>query len=365
MATAITGATGFLGLHLLEHIAADGGGRGSGEVLLLTRRSREDALGLVSRHLEARGFDTPAIGRALGRMEAVHADVTLPRLGLTDDDHAELADRIDEMWHCAGDTTLSDDADHVHGINVEGTRNVLALLDRSARTPALRHASTVAVAGARGEGVIGDDDLDDSYGFHTPYERSKYDAEVLVREWAARTGGSAVVFRPSILVTDRPAYPGRPVNMLEQLQHTIGTVHATLAGSLRGREVPVAVATTVHMVPVEDAAHAMAAAAPRLTGTGVRSCNVVTRRGTSLFEAAGVLAEPFGIRVVPGDSSIPADVAGAVADKFRGLVGHENHTRRFSDAALHALGLRLPSSRRVDTAYLRRALLNGVKGAPA
>ncbi|MDA2804026.1 SDR family oxidoreductase [Nocardiopsis suaedae] len=365
MATAITGATGFLGLHLLEHIAAGREGEAPGEVVLLSRRTREDALGLVYRHLEARGFDAEAVARALGRMEVVSADVTRPRLGLADEAHAELADRIDEMWHSAGDTTLSDDADHVHSVNVEGTRNVLALLERSARRPVLRHMSTVAVAGRRAEGLVGDGDFDGSYGFHTPYERSKYDAEELVRDWAERTGGSAAVFRPSILVTDRPAYPGRPVNMLEQLQHTLGAVHTALADSLRGREVPVAVAPIVHMVPVEDAAHAMAAAAPRLTGAGAHTCNVVTRKGTSLFEAAGVLAEPFGIRVVPSDSSIPADVAGAVADKFRGLIGHEDHTRRFSDAVLHSLGLRLAPSRRVDTAYLRRALLNGATAAPA
>ena len=76
------------------------------------------------------------------------------------------------------------------------------------------HVSTAFVAGRRITGLIDEDDLDGSYGFESAYQQSKFDAEQAIRDWSRRNDRPAVIFRPSLLVTDRRPPPGESTHPL-------------------------------------------------------------------------------------------------------------------------------------------------------
>ncbi len=78
--------------------------------------------------------------------------------------------------------------------NVEGTRSVVELAAKLGAT--LHHVSSVAVAGDY-PGTFSETDFDCGQGFPTPYHRTKFEAEKLVRE---REGLTWRVYRPSAVV---------------------------------------------------------------------------------------------------------------------------------------------------------------------
>lgn len=232
----VTGATGFLGAHLLAALLR----RDDRPVCALVRddpdRARDRLLRAVrstGAHWEDDGFRR--------RVTPVRIELTAPRLGLSAQQHATLARQTRELWHCAADTSPLRDPAVLHRTNVAGTHRVLELLDAGARGARLFHVSTAFVAGNRREGVVFEGTLEkERYGFATPYEESKYRAEVLVRGWARDRGRPVVVFRPGLLVTDRPAEPEEPRHWL--------AVQAARAGVL-SRQDPALVLQAAGLAP--------------------------------------------------------------------------------------------------------------------
>jgi nucleoside-diphosphate-sugar epimerase len=131
--------------------------------------------------------------------ETVRGDVSAPRLGLAERDHAELAARIDCVVHCAAVSTYAAREDEMRRVNVGGTGNVLAFCADAGA--ALYHMGTaldaddeaVAVpAGARPTS------REDSPFSRAAYLESKRDAERLVRS----SGLRASALRPTIVIGD-------------------------------------------------------------------------------------------------------------------------------------------------------------------
>ncbi|MER6307825.1 SDR family oxidoreductase [Streptomyces sp. NPDC001657] len=215
----ITGATGFLGAQLLAALLR----RDDRPVCALVRG---DPVSARERLLRAVRSTTTGPGAEAGsragwdadefhrRVTPVRIELAAPRLGLSEAEHAALARRTQELWHCAADTSPLGQAAALHRTNVAGTRRVLELLSAGGRTGRLFHISTAFVAGRRRTGLVHEDTLDEQYGFATLYEESKFRAEGLVRAWARAEGRPAVVFRPSLLVTDRPSQAGEPRHWL-------------------------------------------------------------------------------------------------------------------------------------------------------
>jgi thioester reductase-like protein len=190
----LTGSTGFLGMELLARLLEETDRRVWAPV-----RATDDA------EAEARLRATlttllPDPGMYSERVVAFAADLTQPGLGLEAQRRDEIAEQVDEIIHSAASVSFTLPLEEARAINVEGTRRMLELAaDCQARGGLTRyaHVSTAYVAGDH-TGDFSEHDHDLGQGFNNTYERSKWEAEGLVRERGEEL--PAQVFRPSIVV---------------------------------------------------------------------------------------------------------------------------------------------------------------------
>ncbi|CAL9378557.1 type I polyketide synthase [Streptomyces sp. DH-12] len=352
MLTAVTGATGFLGLHLVRELLAR-----RQRLLLLARPHPLPAPVRVERFLRACGADAEELRAARTHLQTLQITLEDGFLGLGRERFQRLADRVGALWHCAGDISFGASLQQARRTNVDGTRHVLRLLTAGEREPLLCHVSTVAVAGARPDGIVEEKELDAPFGFNTPYEQSKFEAEGLVHRWVREHGGRALVFRPSCLATHRPAHPDRPRHPLQVLARQVGAVLRRHPGLVRTPEpvpLPVPAGAGTNVLPVEHAAYAMAEAAARHTGDQPRVYHVVNRRNLPMTEVIAALGGHFGVPVDTTWRSLPEpqDVRHTLPAYAYWL----SFSRTYEDANLARLGLACPGRPVVDRDYVAAAL---------
>ena len=189
----LTGLTGLVGASFAVDML-----RNSPELRLtaLVRSSRgaKSFDRLVQAISEQCAFDgVPALaGSFLKRISVVDGDLTsIPVEAL------ETHGPFDVFFHCAADVNLGKDADgRTFETNLRGTRNALALAKKLS-IPAFHYVSTAYVAG-QCSGRVMEDSLP-ATDFNNAYERSKFEAEKLVRA----SGLSFTIYRPSIVVGRR------------------------------------------------------------------------------------------------------------------------------------------------------------------
>jgi len=191
----LTGFPGFLGSALLERLLA----RGDGPVACLVQPRYADlAERRASEIVERCVADTPTVEST--SVLLYEGDITEPDLGLGDD-LASLDDNgsITELYHLAAVYDLGVDADLAESVNVHGTEHVL---DAAAALGVERfhYVSTCYVSG-RYDGVFTEAHLVEGQSFNNHYERSKFRAEVRVRD-RMDAGLPATIYRPAITVGD-------------------------------------------------------------------------------------------------------------------------------------------------------------------
>src|SRR5262245_62001228 len=175
----LTGATGLVGGHLLEHLLA---ARPERQVLLLIRQSDK----------------APLFGRN-ARVIPLKGDVTLPGLGLDAAVTSALESNLTEIIHCAADTRFGLPLEQARMTNTVGTQNLLTLAAHCKRIKKFAHLSTVYVAG-RSTGRVMETPLKHSSGFCNTYQQSKYEAEELLVE--AMSWLPVTIFRLSSIIGD-------------------------------------------------------------------------------------------------------------------------------------------------------------------
>ncbi len=193
----ITGATGFLGMELMARLLQDGDRR----VWALVRAPSQ---GEAERRVqETLALIVPEPERAAERVIPVAGDILADELGLAPRVREELAESVTDVIHAAASVLFSLPLDEARAVNVEGTRRLLELAalaaSRGAGLRRFAHVSTAYVAGTH-RGPFREKDLALGQGFNNTYERSKWEAERLVRAHAGRL--PVQVFRPSIVVGD-------------------------------------------------------------------------------------------------------------------------------------------------------------------
>jgi thioester reductase-like protein len=181
----VTGWPGFIGRRLVRQLAARLD-RSCDRLVLFTRERHVDAARAELAALEVEG-------------EVLVGDIARMHLGLSGAEYKRAVADVTQIWHLAALYDLGADQDRIRAVNLEGTRSVLELARTARRLERLNHFSTAYVSGDR-EGVILEEELDVGQGFHNAYERSKFEAERLVRR--AMVEIPATVYRPSIVVGD-------------------------------------------------------------------------------------------------------------------------------------------------------------------
>ena len=189
----LTGGTGLLGSYVIRDLLLDGCG-----IAVVVRRERRSS---AAARIEAIvRFWEEHLGKRLPRPTVLEGDLNAPLCGLDADALRWVAGHCDTVLHNAASLTFRgpDREQEPWKSNVQGTTNVLAV----AKQTGLRHfnhVSTAYVCGLR-TGTVREDELDVGQEFGNDYERSKVEAERLVRD--ADHLDSVTVLRPSIIVGD-------------------------------------------------------------------------------------------------------------------------------------------------------------------
>jgi NAD(P)-dependent dehydrogenase (short-subunit alcohol dehydrogenase family) len=175
----VTGATGLIGRHLVECLLER-----DGDVHVLVRPGSIDRLAAL---VERWGAD--------GRVHPVVGDLAEPRLGLSDEQVAQLRGSIDHFFHLAAVYDMTADEERNRIANVEGTRNAVTLAN-ALGVGCFHHTSSIAAAG-RFKGLFREDMFDEGQPLEHPYHRSKFESERIAR---TQTGVPWRVYRPGIVV---------------------------------------------------------------------------------------------------------------------------------------------------------------------
>ena len=166
----VTGATGFLGRHLIDVLLEEGW-----SITAMVR--------------------TPGKARKIldEKVSLVKGDLTVPT-----DVHRCMPDTLDCVFHAAADTSSwSAEAAQQESVNIEGTRAILqAILDKNVKR--LVHVSSVSVFGEQ-HGPITEDTPRDGASSWVSYIQTKAFAERKVKE-AVDRGMDAVIVNPTHII---------------------------------------------------------------------------------------------------------------------------------------------------------------------
>jgi thioester reductase-like protein/short-subunit dehydrogenase involved in D-alanine esterification of teichoic acids len=175
----VTGGTGFIGRRVVSR-------------LLQTRP--DDEVGVLVRRQSLARFERLAAEWG-NRAKPLVGDLTEANLGLSAQALAELSS-VEHVVHCAAIYDITAGEAEQREANVEGTRRVIGVARQLDAT--LHHVSSIAVAGTyRGE--YSEADFDVAQDLPTPYHRTKFEAEQLVR---SEPGLRHRIYRPAVVVGD-------------------------------------------------------------------------------------------------------------------------------------------------------------------
>jgi short-subunit dehydrogenase len=174
----VTGATGFIGRHLVEQLL-----QRDGDIHVLVRSGSTDKLDAL---IERWG---PG---AKDRIKPVVGDLGEPNLGV---EPGELKGKIDHFFHLAAMYDMTADDETNERLNVEGTRNAVDLAN-ALEAGILHHTSSIAAAG-NFKGLFREDHFDEGQELPSAYHRTKFESEKIARE---RSTVPWRVYRPAIVV---------------------------------------------------------------------------------------------------------------------------------------------------------------------
>jgi thioester reductase-like protein len=175
----VTGATGFIGRHLVEELLE----HREGPVFALVR---EGSRARLEKMIEVWETD---------RVVPVVGDLGADRLGITPAWIKEQRGTIDHFFHLAAIYDMTADDETNEALNVGGTRHALELAE-ALEVGCFHQVSSVAAAGEH-DGPFDESMFDEGQALTSPYHRTKFESERIVREESARPWR---IYRPAIVV---------------------------------------------------------------------------------------------------------------------------------------------------------------------
>lgn len=233
----VTGATGFLGAHVLAEALER-----TDAVVHCVVRARDDtgARERVETALRRYGLAVPE----RNRMRVCGGDLSQPHLGLTQPAYDRLVDELDLVYHVAADTTLVVPYSRLRETNVEGTSRVLELA--AAAAAPVHYVSTVGVFAPTGEVRTEQSPTGPVEGLSTAYAQSKWVAEQRVLR--ARASGLPVsIYRPARITGSTTTGACRPDDLFWRV----------VLGAIQLSEVPADPGLRVDLVAVDEVAAAI------------------------------------------------------------------------------------------------------------
>lgn len=300
----LTGATGYIGGSLLRKRLES-----SDAKLVLLVRSKRDADPAARAGAILASFYAPEEARRLSkRIEVVPGDLSVERFGLEEGRYRELAAAVTHIIHCGAAVRFDLPIEDARRTNVGGTRSVLDFARACGALERVDYVGTAYVAGAR-KGIIREDELDLGQSHSNTYERSKMEAEKLVRETMRDL--PIAILRPSIVICDSRTGRASAFNGFYR------ALRMYCLGAMRA--IPGNPSSVMDLVPVDyvtEAAHAISS-----DPSTIGSCYHLTAgldNATSLEEISELASLHFGrerFAIVP-----PAEFA-AYISKVREALG--------------------------------------------
>src|SRR3954447_2244795 len=195
-----------------------------------------------------------------------------------------VAEEAEAVMHCAASISFDLELDEARTINVEGTREIIALARQAkeaGRLDRFIHVSTAYVASIT-EGTFGEDQLDAGQEFRNTYEQTKWEAEHIVKD---ASDLDPVIGRPSIVMGESGSGWTPAFNVL------YWPIRAFSRGLFE--TVPARPEALVDVVPVDYVADALVHLLEDPSSSGV--VNLVSGRDAcSVDDLIGLTAAAFG-----------------------------------------------------------------------
>ncbi|KAL4960453.1 L-aminoadipate-semialdehyde dehydrogenase [Aspergillus stella-maris] len=264
----LTGATGFLGAHILRDLLTRK--NPSAKVITLVRaKSAEQALARIRSTCRAYGFWDESW---TSRLECIVGSLGDPRFGLTDAAWDDLINRVDAVIHNGALVHWVYPYSTLKPANVLGTIDALNLC-ATGKPKQFSFVSSTSVLdsdhyveesersiAAGGAGISEEDDLEGSaVGLGTGYGQSKWAGEYLVRE-AGKRGLKGTIVRPGYVLGDSISGTTNTDDFL--IRMIKGCIQLSARPNINN---------TVNMVPVDHVARVVIAGAfqPPVSPIGV------------------------------------------------------------------------------------------------
>ncbi|MCI9039033.1 MAG: amino acid adenylation domain-containing protein [Clostridia bacterium] len=196
----LTGFTGFLGAHVLDSYLKNE----KGTIYCLIRGKDNMTAKERLENVLHFYFNTKYDAFIGSRIQLVEGDITLPNLGLSNEDYQKLGNSLDTIIHCAALVKHFGNYEDFKAINIDGTQKIVDFCQEFHLK--LLHVSTISVSGnnlAEGSNVennfkdIVDFDETNFYigqNLKNAYIHSKFEAERIVLD-AIHTGLEACILR--------------------------------------------------------------------------------------------------------------------------------------------------------------------------
>ena len=188
---ALTGATGFLGSHLMASLLSKGY-----SIVVLGRPAKNESLKeRIARLLHWFGIESCS-----DQVTCIDTDFSQNYLGIEDGEYSRLCSTVGSVIHCASDTSFSENKrEKVMAANINNLKGILDF-SRNAHVSFFHYISTAYVAGT---GVtFCKEILPSSKSFTNVYEESKAAAENIISQFCDKNSINLSIIRPSIVYGD-------------------------------------------------------------------------------------------------------------------------------------------------------------------